>query len=296
MPDDSNPGAPNPRDAHPHRQDVYRPVAPVTMLLIAICVAIAILALLTRGGESWRQWLYISEFFPPWVRLPAQFARLTVPTGFLPEVLQGQIWRLFTPVLMHAPIYDPRTNSIFGILHIAFNMYWLRILGTWVEVRVRSRAFLGLVVLIGIGSNLLQYSMKGPFFVGMSGVVYGLLGYIWVQGKWNPAWPELNPQSMLIMMIWLVLGFTGQLGPIANYAHLGGLIMGVALGALSAWRAGAGELFMRRREFRIASAPSSDSLHRCKACGRTERTNPDLEFRVSGADGEEYCVDHLPGK
>ena len=292
MPDDSNSGAPNPRDAHPHRVSANRPVAPVTMLLIAICVSIAILSALTGGGASWTSWLYISDgFFPPWVRIPPQIARLGAEYGFLPEVRHGQIWRLFTPVLMHASILGA------GILHILFNMFWLRDLGSIVEIRIGSLRFIGLVILVAIGSNLLQYSVKGPLFVGMSGVVYGLLAYIWIQGKMNPTFGfELNPQTWTIMIIWLVAGFTGLLGPIANYAHLGGLIMGIGLGAISAWRSGAGEMMMRRREFRLASAPTSDSMHRCKTCGRTERCSPDLEFRVSGVDGEEYCVDHLPSK
>ncbi len=296
MPDDSNSGAPNPRDAHPHRPNPNRPVAPVTMVLIAICVSIAILSALTGGGESWTHWLYISENpFVPWLSGSAKSRMMAASMGlepaFLPEVRHGQVWRLFTPVLMHASILG------FGILHILFNMFWLRDLGTIIEVRHRSKAFLALVIAIGIGSNLLQYSVKGPFFVGMSGVVYGLLGYLWVQGRMNPAFGfELNSQTVMFMMVWLVAGFLGMLGPVANYAHLGGLIMGAGIGAIAAWRSGAGDLLARRREFRAALAPTSESLHRCKTCGRTERTNPEMEFRVSGADGEEYCVEHLPGK
>src|SRR5262245_35555041 len=143
MSDDSSPGAPNPRDAHPHRVDSYRPVAPVTMLLIAICVAIAILSLLTGG--SWTHWLYISENpFVPWLSSPLQAAAYGARPAFLPEVWRGQVWRLFTPALMHAPIIG------FGVLHIVFNMYWLRAFGTEIETRLRSRTFFGLVLLIGV--------------------------------------------------------------------------------------------------------------------------------------------------
>jgi GlpG protein len=292
MSDDSSPGAPNPRDAHPHRPNANRPVAPVTMVLIAICVSIAILAAITGGGATWTGWLLISDgYFPPWLQIPRQLALQGAQSGFLPEVQHGQVWRLFTPVLMHASILG------FGILHILFNMFWLRDLGTLIEVRHRSRAFLALVIAIAIGSNLLQYTVKGPFFVGMSGVVYGLLGYIWVQGKMNPAFGfELNSQTLMFMMVWLVAGFTGMLGPIANFAHLGGLIMGAGIGAIAAWRSGAGDMIIRRREFRAAIAPVTDALHRCRTCGRTDRTNPELDFRVSSADGEEYCADHLPAK
>ena len=289
---DDSPGTPNPRDAHERGTVVGGPVAPVTMVMIAICVAIAILSAVTGGGESWTHWLYISENpFVPWLAISQRAASLGMVPAFLPEVLHGQIWRLVTPILMHASILG------FGVMHILFNMFWLRDLGTLLEVRHRSLAFVGLVIAIAIGSNLLQYSIAGPNFVGMSGVVYGLLGYIWVQGKMNPGFGfELNAQTVIIMMIWLVAGFTGRLGPIANWAHLGGLVMGAGIGAIAAWRGGAGEVISRRRQYRAALAPANEALHRCKACSRTELTSPDLEFRVSGTDGEEYCAEHLPAK
>ena len=51
----------------------------------------------------------------------------------------------------------------------------------------------------------------------------------------------------------------------------------------------------RRMRFKRDAAPLDDAMHRCAACNRTEITNPELDFRVS-ADGNEYCVDHLPSK
>ena len=275
MSDDSSSGTPNPRDAKPRgggRSGFdFMTFAPVTIGLIALCVVIFVFAGFSMGTRgSWTHWLFISE------------SRVL----FLPEVLHGQVWRLVTPILLHG-----------SFLHIAFNMFWLRDLGTLLETRHGSKAFIALVIAIAIGSNLLQYLISGPAFGGMSGVVYGLLAYIWVQGKMNPAFGfELNSQTTVIMLVWLGLGFTGMIGPIANWAHLGGLLMGAGIGAIAARRGGGGEMLSRRREFRAALAPSSEALHRCKVCARTDQTNPELEFRVSGADGEEYCGEHLPGR
>jgi len=71
----------------------------------------------------------------------------------------------------------------------------------------------------------------------MSGVVYGLLGYIWIRGKFDPASGlYLHSSTVVMMLLWLVAGFTGWLGPIANGAHLGGLVMGMAWGWLSSLR------------------------------------------------------------
>jgi membrane associated rhomboid family serine protease len=49
----------------------------------------------------------------------------------------------------------------------------------------------------------------------------------------------------------------------------------------------------RRRRFEVDSRSEAESLHKCKVCGATELTDPNLEFRVA-RDGEEYCVPHLP--
>ena len=50
----------------------------------------------------------------------------------------------------------------------------------------------------------------------------------------------------------------------------------------------------RKREFRKAKPDAEDAFHRCAKCGRTEVSDPDLEFRMAG-DGAEYCTDHLEG-
>jgi hypothetical protein len=51
----------------------------------------------------------------------------------------------------------------------------------------------------------------------------------------------------------------------------------------------------RRSRFDAARVPAGESLHCCEACGITELTSPDAEFRVA-ADGREYCTRHLPAR
>jgi GlpG protein len=139
------------------------------------------------------------------------------------EVLSGQVWRLITPIFVH-----------FGILHILFNMMWLWDLGRSLEF-LKGRAFLGVfVVVAGIVSNLAQYLLTGsPLFGGMSGVVYAFLAYVWIQGRNNPRFGMALHQSTVIMMaVWYVLCWTGLLGPVANWAHTAGILVGVAWGFL----------------------------------------------------------------
>jgi GlpG protein len=92
------------------------------------------------------------------------------------------------------------------------------------------------VVVFGVFSNLAQYVFVGPYFLGMSGVVYGLIGYIWIRGKLDPGSGLLLHRATVTMaLIWLVLGLTGVLG-VANGAHVGGLLIGMVWGYLSSLR------------------------------------------------------------
>ena len=150
---------------------------------------------------------------------------ITEVTGnTFPEIKHGEIWRLLTPIFIH-----------FSALHIIFNLLWLRDLGSMVEGRQSTLHLLALVVVIGVGSNVTEmlYS-HNPIFGGMSGVVYGLLGYIWVRGKMDPASGlMLHPSTVTMMLIWFFICLTGKVGNIANGAHAGGLLMGMAWGYLS---------------------------------------------------------------
>ena len=189
----------------------------VTISLIVISVG---LALLTRMGKN--------EAFV----LPFQITEHVVNGNYIqyspsfPEIRHGEVWRLFTPMFLH-----------FGPLHLIFNMWWMKDLGSVIESHKGPWTLLGLAFTISILSNVAQFYMSGPRFGGMSGVVFGLLGYLWMQGKFNPRGPlHLNPQTVQFMMIWFVICLTGWVGPVANTVHGVGAFVGIAWGYLSAKR------------------------------------------------------------
>jgi GlpG protein len=145
-------------------------------------------------------------------------------TDFLPEVRRGEVWRLLTPMIIH-----------FGIGHILFNMLWLFQLGSMIESAQGSLKFALLVIAFALVSNLVQYEFRGPFFGGMSGVNYGLIGYVWIRGRCDRASGlHLDRESVIMSIVWFFLCFTGWVGPIANYAHAAGLLTGMAWGWISA--------------------------------------------------------------
>lgn len=148
----------------------------------------------------------------------------------LPEIAHGQFWRLITPVFLHAALL-----SGYGVLHLLFNMLWLRDLGGMLEKAQGALGLLTKVLLIGAVSNLAQFATVGPVFGGMSGVVYGLLGYIWLRGRMDlTSGLYVGSQTMMMMIFWFFLCLTGGMGPIANAAHAGGLLTGLLWGWLAA--------------------------------------------------------------
>jgi GlpG protein len=151
----------------------------------------------------------------------------------LPEVRAGEVWRLFTPVLVH-----------WGALHLLFNGSMMWSFGQALEQRKGAPFFTLLVVVSGVGSNLAEFAwhwFTDPGAVmllgGMSGVLYALFGYAWTKGRIDPAdGVGVNDRTVQLLIGWLLVCMTGLLGPVANAAHVGGLLIGVLwAGADLAW-------------------------------------------------------------
>ena len=142
-----------------------------------------------------------------------------------------ELWRVLTPIFLH-----------FSLLHVVFNTLWLWDLGRRVEYIQGSTKLLGLILLVALGSNLAQAMVAGAaIFGGMSGVIYGLLGYGWLWSVLVPHKSMHIPNAIVVfMLVWLVLclmGFTRLLGlgEVANAAHVGGLLMGLLIAGAAAF-------------------------------------------------------------
>jgi len=141
----------------------------------------------------------------------------------------GEWWRLLSPVLVHG-----------SLLHLAFNMYFLYLVGPLVEQLYGSSRFLLLYLLTAATASLASYLIGGPGpSVGASGALFGLCGVLLVGRMLHR--PVLQGQQRAMMsqigglvVINLVLGFGLNAfgGGIDNAAHLGGLLGGLWLGLL----------------------------------------------------------------
>ena len=183
---------------------------PLTFALIVASVAVFIFS---KAGNDFQ---------------PVQSLFISSPgLGFDPslsEIRHGEIWRLFTPIFIHMTI-----------LHILFNMLWLRDLGSMIEARQSSLHLASLVVVIAAASNVGQYYMShSAAFGGMSGVVYGLLGYIWMRGKYDPgSGLFVHQYTVTMMLVWFFACLFNIIPHVANWAHGVGLALGMGWGYLS---------------------------------------------------------------
>ncbi|MBU3070539.1 rhomboid family intramembrane serine protease [Aestuariicella sp. G3-2] len=196
---------------------------PVTLLTLLLGVLGALLVHYDQQLD-WVSWLT----FQP-VRVMGEYLGLASVGAGLEA---GQYWRLITPIFLH-----------FGLFHILFNAMWIWEFGRRIEIGLGSFALTALILLIGIASNLTQYLWGGPsLFGGLSGVLYGLMGFLWIYNRFKPH-PvfTLQPGIVGFMLVWVVLGMTGAVdffmdGSIANAAHVGGLISGMLIAVIVAMR------------------------------------------------------------
>lgn len=141
------------------------------------------------------------------------------------NIKQGEIWRLVSPALLHGSTW-----------HLAFNMINLFILGSVVE-RLHGSWFL-VALLLGcqlaatLTQVLLPDWLEPPNAIGASGAVFGVFGFIWIRPKVQSGYPiEIPPFNIKFMLGFLFLCMTPIISNIANGAHVGGLLAGMAIAA-----------------------------------------------------------------
>lgn len=172
---------------------------PLTLAIMVICIAVYGLLFFGFG-----QPLFQSLHFPA---TPEQ---------------KWQLWRWVSHAFLH-----------FSVAHIAFNLLWWWQFGGDIEKKLGSGKLLQIFLFSAALSGAAQYWVEGANFGGLSGVVYALMGYLWIIGWRRPEKGLSIPRPLVIFMLgWLVLGFIQPFMAIANSAHLAGLVAGCGLAAL----------------------------------------------------------------
>jgi len=158
-------------------------------------------------------------------------------TGAVP-LAQGQWWTLFTAIYLHG-----------GILHIFFNMIWLRNIGYAVEDFFGlSRAFI-IFTVAGVAGFLASDLLQVPFTVGASGSIFGLLGALIFYGRHRGG--TFGEALMRQVGSWALMAFVfGFIFPgVNNWAHAGGFAGGYLCAQLLKYQ----EIAPERTAHRIAA-------------------------------------------
>ena len=196
--------------------------APVIFILMFVSVIFAYLSDFGEGGPFFRVLLILDPF-----KLSLDLSTMSGRWNGLIELLaMGEVWRVISPDFIH-----------FNMMHITFNLLMLWVLGGQLEIQKGSISFIALVVFVSIVSNIAQLLETSYLFGGMSGVVYGLVGYCWLWKYFQPT--IFFPSALMKFCLgWLVLGYTPLTewlgwGRMANAAHLYGLFAGLIWGGVT---------------------------------------------------------------
>lgn len=259
---------------------------------------------MTLPEASGKLWIFLAKH-APWLGTPGvlkavvllnalTFMLVTLDPAYagmlalLPErVMEGEVWRLVTY------IFVPQTRSWFWIFFLLLFMWFLAsaLEEYWGALKLNVFYLVGMT-----GCTVAAF-----FFGGMSSNTFLNLSLFFAFATIAP-----NYEIFLFLLVrvkvkyiaWILLGLLGLqfvLLPVSAKMALVASLANYLLFFGPDW-------IRRTRTRRIDAArlekfrvSAEETLHRCTTCGRTEVSDPELEFRVAG-DGEEYCTGHLPAR
>lgn len=137
-------------------------------------------------------------------------------------VLNGEIWRLVTPMFLHG---SPE--------HLIGNMIALYILGMACEHALGSARMLGVYLVSGTAASLLSMALNPGPSVGASGAIFGLVGAVIAVLNTHKQRLYLRDRRIgAVLVAWAIYTIaTGLMSPLVdNAAHAGGFLGGALLG------------------------------------------------------------------
>ncbi|QPB41607.1 rhomboid family intramembrane serine protease [Rodentibacter haemolyticus] len=134
---------------------------------------------------------------------------------------ERELWRYVTHSLVHL-----------SNIHIIANLSWFWLFGGVIERYFGGFKLFLLFLLSALISGIAQNYFSGPDFFGLSGVVYAVLGYVFVVDKLNANLFDLPKGFFTMLLVGLAFGFISPLFDIyiGNAAHISGLLVGLVWG------------------------------------------------------------------
>lgn len=201
-------------------QAISGPLPPLTLTLIISCIVISLLSNFNNPRENSR----LSEQITDKLSFVSPAAYVLSGKDPAASIKRGEVWRIITPIFLHG-----------SPIHLFMNMLALITIGRMAERLVGTPRFALMVMILGIVPMVLACMMPmnldgSPFTVGISGVVYGLVAYLWLLSSQRPDLGFRIPDGFVVfLLIIIVLGFAGVLQGISNWGHLGGFVVGLGL-------------------------------------------------------------------
>lgn len=181
--------------------------APITVCVILAAIVLALFSSFGADRGVVNAWL-----FPDILRVHSNW-------------LSPMLWlQMLAPAMLH-----------FGVIHLIFNTLWLWFFGRMMEPLLGWPRYLPLLLWLALAGNVAQYFWSGGQinFGGLSGVVYGQIGFIWIWQTLNPASPLRLPKAMIGLFIFALIAMEVLASSfIASAAHAGGLVGGMAAAGL----------------------------------------------------------------
>ena len=148
------------------------------------------------------------------------------------RVWEGEWARLILPAFLHA-----------GFMHIALNTWGLYSYGPAAEVHFGKSNFATLYLLSGAGGIAFSQIFGGGHSIGASTSLFGIIGAEFSITVLNVpvlrnAWrASVVRDELLRVGVYFAIGLSGMMGPVDNWGHLGGFVLGLTLGAFfELWR------------------------------------------------------------
>jgi GlpG protein len=144
------------------------------------------------------------------------------------KIRAGAVWAYITSVFVHQALW-----------HVAFNVYWLYVLGARLERAIGWWRWLAFFLGAAFVSSGAEFAISGTTGIGASGVVYAIFGFMWVTRHKYPGFQKIVESRTAV---WFVLWLCGcmamtltKVWEVGNSAHVAGLLFGAGIGAWVLW-------------------------------------------------------------